>query len=383
MSYIAVRLSKKWFQQTQYNATLLSCHEYQGTHTYSYHTHTSMSATAFVLFLSFACEKAALLAMALGIRAKAKPKAKSHARLSPFLRGVVYGAFLFGALPGDIVQTVTKPDGAAMSEQAARDTIQLVESNGGLKWDGDATALSEAGRPRETTPAFDRKVTKLVFKHRGKMKVTVQLIKKKYPDARRYSDETIRRRLHEAGLKWMRRRRKTLVPAKYKKPRVDWARWVLRRTASTLSRWMYTDGTVFYLAVTQSQQEDKVRAALGGGVWRMANGHDALYEDCVGPSSYAKAQGLPVRVWGLLIGGMLFICVLTEGDCMNRWWYEWIITHHFPRWMKKAWGANHSGGYLVQDGEKALWTPEPRAAMQEVRWCQQPRPRNSCKNLGF
>lgn len=246
--------------------------------------------------------------MALGMKAKAKPKAKSHARLSPFLRGVVYGMFLAGTLPGDIIKSVTKSDGAAMSEQAARDTIQLVEKNGGLKWDGDAAALSEAGRPRETTPAFDRKVAKLVFKHRGKMKVTVQLIKKKYPDARHYSDQTIQRRLHEAGLKWMRRRRKTRVPEKYKKPRVEWARWVMRRTVSTLSRWMYTDGAVFYLAVAQSQQEDKVRAALGGGVWRQASGHDALYEDCVGPSSHSKAQGLPVRVWGLLIGGMLFTC---------------------------------------------------------------------------
>ncbi len=44
------------------------------------------------------------------------------------------------------------------------------------------------------------------------------------------------------------------------------------------------------------------------------------YEDCVGPSSYWKAQGLPVRVWGLLANGVLHITVLPEGNCMNRWW---------------------------------------------------------------
>ena len=41
----------------------------------------------------------------------------------------------------------------------------------------------------------------------------------------------------------------------------------------------------------------------------MADGSDGLYEDCVGPSSYYKAQGIPVRIWGLLANGQLFVAV--------------------------------------------------------------------------
>ena len=97
-------------------------------------------------------------------------------------------------------------------------------------------------------------------------------------------------------------------------------------------------------------------------MWRQANGSDALYEDCVGPSSYAKGQGYPVRVWGLLLEGVLFIFVLPFGEVMNRVWYAWIVAHFFGKWRDKIWGAKVKA-YLVQDHEKCLWTPEPREEM--------------------
>lgn len=97
---------------------------------------------------------------------------------------------------------------------------------------------------------------------------------------------------------------------------------------------------------------------------RQANGSDALYEDCVGPSVYWKAQGLAVRVWGLLANGVLYTTVLPDGACMNRWWYEWIIDHRFPAWKRKAFGRRTTTTpSLVQDHERCLWAPEPRAAM--------------------
>jgi len=86
---------------------------------------------------------------------------------------------------------------------------------------------------------------------------------------------------------------------------VQWSEWVLARTMTTLRRWAYTDGTVFYLARDATQQLSKGRAALGTHMWRRADGGDAMYQDCVGPSAYWKAQGLPVRIWGLLAAGRL------------------------------------------------------------------------------
>ena len=79
---------------------------------------------------------------------------------------------------------------------------------------------------------------------------------------------------------------------------------------STLSRWAFTDGTTFYLARCANENESANRGALGGFVWRQTNGDDALYEECIGPSSYWKAQGTKVVMWGMLVGGMLSVYVM-------------------------------------------------------------------------
>ena len=132
---------------------------------------------------------------------------------------------------------------------------------------------------------------------------------------------------------------------------MHWARWVLRRTVATLARWAYTDGTTFYLARITAERESATRAALGTHVWRQASGTDGLYEDCIGPSAYWKAQGTTVFVWGLLAGGMLFITVLPERQTMNRWWYEWIVRMKFPVWLARAFGRGR-GAVLLQDHDK-------------------------------
>ena len=191
---------------------------------------------------------------------------------------------------------------------------------------------------------------KLVFKHRGRTLVTTSYVQKVIKAARKVSRRTITRRLGEAGLAWLRRRRKSLVPEAHKASRLDWAAWVLGRTSVTLARWAYSDGTVFYLARSDTEQTHVRRAALGPFVWRQASGHDSLFEDCVGPSSYWKAQGRPVRIWGLLVAGMLFITVLPEGQAMNRWWYAWIVEHKFPVWIRQALGrTSEAGVFLLQE----------------------------------
>ena len=128
----------------------------------------------------------------------------------------------------------------------------------------------------------------------------------------------------------------------------------LCRTLTTLGRWARSDGTVFYVARTGGEHDQKVRAALTGHVWSLADGKDALYEDCVGPSAYWKAQGTPVRVWGLLANGVLFITVLPEVDVMNCWWYEWVIERRFCRWLADAFGKHHPDVFVAQDHERAL-----------------------------
>ena len=292
-------------------------------------------------------------------------KAQSRLHFSVFVRGVIYGMFVAGYTYREIAAEVEKTDGTNPCYQSVADCIDVAGKNGGMQWDGEAVArsLRGVGRPRETTSALDKKIIKLVFKNRGRALVTVNYIKKVIKAARKVSLRTLQRRLSEAGLAWLRRRRKTIVPEAHKQSRLDYAAWILTRTVVTLARWAYTDGTTFFLARCQTEKESTTRAALGPFVWRQANGSDGVYEECVGPSAYWKAQGTAIRVWGLLVAGILFIAVLPEGVCMNRWEYTKLIKNNFPKWLRAAFGHGVEA-FLVQDHEKCLWTAEPRAAMR-------------------
>ena len=134
---------------------------------------------------------------------------------------------------------------------------------------------------------------------------------------------------------------------------------VKRKSQDHLDRWAYSDGTVFFLDRTEADNESTQRAAMGSLVWRMADGSDALNYDCIGPSSYNKAQGIAVRIWGLLAAGVLNVYVCEEGEVMDRWLYTELIEDYFPAWLKHC-------TYLVQDFERSLHTAEPLAALEEI-----------------
>ena len=308
---------------------------------------------------------ACLACLAL-VMAPRKEKAVSNLRLTPFLRGVIYGLLLAGWTYREIADEVVKPDGTHPCQQAVANVAAQVKSRGGYGWSGESTS-SEAGRPRSTTTALDRAILKLVYKHRGRTVVTVKYVQKMVKAARKVSSRTISRRLGEAGLAWLRRRRKTWVSEKNKVARLDWAAWVLGRTVTNLARWAYSDGTAFYLGRSEGEVADKARGALGPYVWKQADGSDALFEDCVGPSAYWKAQGMPVKIWGLLVAGALFVWVLPQDENMTGEWYAWVIRHKFPAWLGKALGRKAKKGvFLVQDHEKALWRDVAREAMVSV-----------------
>ena len=295
-----------------------------------------------------------------------KSKSKvSFARISPMVKALIYGMFLAGMSYPDIAdhKKVIKTDGTSPSVQAVAGVVETCESVKFHTWDGKVIKNGQ-GAPRATTSSLDRKIVQLVFKERGRAKVTVDFIRKKIPATRKLCKRTVARRLEDAGLAWLRRRRKTLVPKEHRDARMEFSRWVLRRTKATLKRWIYSDGTTFYLARCAAEKESKARAALGTHVWRMADGSDGLYEDVIGPSTYAKAQGTCIRIWGLLVAGTLFVTVLAEGEAMNRWTYAKIIAKCFPGWIRSAMGRK-AKPLMVQDHEKALWTPEAREAMEE------------------
>ena len=104
---------------------------------------------------------------------------------------------------------------------------------------------------------------------------------------------------------------------------------ILKKQQGTLEKFCYTDGTVFFLGRTKEENEQTQTAALGSRVWRQVDSSDGLWGDCVGPSAYSKAQGIPVKVWGMLAHGLLFIEILDQGVNMDIPTYTELIEDKF------------------------------------------------------
>ena len=276
-------------------------------------------------------------------------------KLTPFEYGQIKAHMHHGLKAADIVKIVTRMDGSGFSHPTIVAAIEKLDSNKHFRGE----RAEGSGRPRKTSVSVDKKIYKEVLKGRGKHKVTVTFLKKSIPHLRHLSNTLVEERLHEAGLQYLRRRRKTIVPSQYIKSRLAYCRWILKQRRQTLEQFAYSNGTVFYLDRTAADNEHTQQAALGSHVWRHADRSDALFHEVIGPSGYNKAQGAPVRVWGLLTDGFLHVHVLDEGEVMDTALYSWLVEEKFADWMQ-------STKYLVQDFEKCLRTAGSLEAMKRA-----------------
>ena len=296
-----------------------------------------------------------LIAILAALPLPLRPWLDMPPHLSPFEVGQIKAHSYHGLSAHAISALVVRQDKSHPSVQNVLDVVNRLRDH--PSWRGQR--LVGSGRLRATTPKLDKQILRTVLKHRGSSKVTVAFVRKILPATRKLSEGTIQNRLHDSGLAWLRRRRKTLVPKKYLADRCAFAASVLRRHQGTLDRWAYADGATFFLDKATEANESTQRAALGRFVWRRADRSDSLYVECVGPSAYNKAQGEPVRVWGVLAEGQLHTYIMPKGECMNRWWYAWLIRRFFKSWM---------GGcvYVAQDFERCLRCEEPMEAFKEI-----------------
>ena len=217
----------------------------------------------------------------------------TYSRMDVWARGMIWGMSLMGASRDQICEAVLKRDGTAPTVRAVDDVIARKRAE--PEWRGEEV---HSGRPKVLTAAQQQRLVDLVFAERGKAKVTVNFCRRRLRFLRKVSRQTVERALCNAGLRWLRRRSKTLVPHLGKLARIKYADWLLSRRQDFLNRFAYTDGTTFYLARGPADEANKKRAALGKHVWRMANGKDGLWDENVGPSLYAKSQGSGTRKWG-------------------------------------------------------------------------------------
>lgn len=295
-------------------------------------------------------------------------KLASRARLDVFTRGAIWGMHVAGMPREDMLQHVRKVDGSPVTLKLIDKVIASRKED--PEWDGTPHG-EQSGRPRAVESDTMAKLSRLVFKERGSCKVTVAYCKKSIPVLRDLHNTTVERYLHEIGLKWLTRRRKAWVPPTHKEARLEFAEKVSRMRTSTLSRWAYTDGTTFFLARGPSDVGQKRRAALGGYVWRQSSGADGLFDDNIGPSLYAKAQGLPVKIWGFLANGRLEYWTLPadpdkpgqKTTHMNGGRYQNLIQSKFALWRRACFGDDETC-HLVQDHERCLWQEQNLDALR-------------------
>ena len=250
-------------------------------------------------------------------------------QLSPFEVGQVKAHMHHGLGCTTIATLVKKADGKTCFEESAIvKCMNKLKAN--PKWRGEREEGS--ARPRKTTEKQDNQIVKWVIDQRGKQKVSVSRLKKHFLYLRPLSDSLVEARLHDANLAWLRRVKKTIVTKQYRRARISYCKSVKLKHTKTLESWAYTDGTTFYLDRNEEEHEHTVRRSLGTHVWRKSDNSDARWHDCVGPSSYNKAQGLPVRIWGMLASGVLNVYILEEGEVMNKMLYVDLIEDYFDDW---------------------------------------------------
>ena len=274
----------------------------------------------------------------------------------PFDVGMIAAHMYHNLGPAAIARILVKPDGESKwSLNAVKRVIDRLRCE--PSWRGERTEGS--GAPRKTSNKQDKNVVEYVLAERGRQKVTTSRVKRRFPELREISNDTIEKRLGDAGLAKLPRRKKSKVGKFYLEARVKYCQIVKCMRQDYLDTWAYWDGTVYYLDRSAADHEQSEQAALGSYVWRRRDGKDALEQDCLGPSAYNKAQGIPVRVWGMLACGHLSIHILDEGETMNQEKCIEVIEDHFENW---AGNCTH----LICDFERCIRTPLVVAQLHKI-----------------
>lgn len=290
----------------------------------------------------------------------------SFARLDVWARAEICALSRCGYTATAISKTVRKKDGTRPQLRCVQAVLQKKRKE--PRWRGENSQAG--GRPKKLPEDTQQALLDFVVTKRGTMRVTAAVCKRFVPAARKVSHKTVLRTLKAAALSHLPRRKKRSVPKLWREKRIEFCKWILSRRANFLKRFAYSDGTTFYLARGEAEQGDKKRSALGPKVWRMSDGKDGLWDDCVGPSCYAKSQGQPVKLWGLLANAKLHIHVLAPDGArtthMNASRYEKLISDKFAQWRQESF--NDDGCiHLIQDHEKCLWKDACIQAMKRSK----------------
>ena len=158
--------------------------------------------------------------LVVGTKSRRRKKGVSFARLTPWDRGQVVAYRNLGVRYKEIRRKISKTDGKHPTVRACEQVYAKAKKN--PSWKGEDSKAG--GRPDSLKEKEKKKVVKLVEKERGRFVVTTKFCKKRLPFLRKVCDNTIRNALHDAGLAWLRRRVKRVVP-KVGNPKVIYNAW--------------------------------------------------------------------------------------------------------------------------------------------------------------
>ena len=294
---------------------------------------------------------------------KTMTKQLTYSRLTPAMRNRIIGMRMAGASREDMRSKCRKSDGRKPSLTAVDGILAHFKED--PEWDGRDSC--SGGRPRVFTPKQEKLIQRLLERDVGKFIVTARYVKKKLPSLRKVRDEVFHEAFARAGYAYRDRRRKAAIADKYKPARLLYCDWLLKQSQAYLNTFAYTDGTTFFLPKDCSQLTGTQRAGLGRKVWRRKDGSESLLDKNVGPSAYTKAQGNPVKIWGLWGDGHLEYTLLPEvvnakgkrtSANMNGDRYEAMVKNKFAKWKKKMFPRMGKKKIpLVKDYERLLRQP--------------------------
>ena len=220
-------------------------------------------------------------------------KKVTYARLSPLAKGRLIGLYESGLKRSDVLEQVHKKDGTSAGVRTLSRIVKRFQDD--PEWDG-VEHRDAGGRPRDVTEAQEKKILKILVRDVGKCVVSANYVRKLLPEIRHVRERTVQRTFHRLGYDYLYRRNKAAIGSKYKPDRLKYCDWLLKQDQLFLNKFAYVDGTTFFLPRTEEEQRDKERAALGPRGWRLADGSDGLEDANIGPSAYAKCQGISVRI---------------------------------------------------------------------------------------
>lgn len=175
----------------------------------------------------------------------------------------------------------------------------------------DVRDRPRSGRPRVTTAATDRRIEALAARRRYVTATTIQA-EVRQPGAQRISTQTVRRRLHQAGLRC---HRPAIVPdmnAQHERHRLRWCHHRRRWNRVEWGNILFSDESRFCL----KKNDGRIR------VWRRRGERNA--RACTLPRT--AFHGGSVMVWGGITAQGKTQLVIINGNLNGRRYIDEVLT---------------------------------------------------------